>query len=132
HSAVPASGGTLTLGGVVDLAAADPLFQLPGSHQVLSNIRLSPQLSRELLSRFNPVFGDVSEINGTTSLSTQNLVLPIGGDLNRAAGSGKLILSQMQIQPRGFLTQLLDLGTLARPAQLTQGFHTVRMSDLDF
>lgn len=132
-SSIPASGGTLNLAGTIDLTTPQPLYRLPGQHQMLQNVRVDTHLSRELLSRFNPVFAEVSEIDGTASLAVQNLVLPLGGEFTEAAGSGRLGLSQMQLRPQGFLNTLLELGSLAKPAAgATRDMYTVRMSDLDF
>ncbi len=110
---IAAAGGTLRLAGEVDLRGEQPVFSLPGSLTLLQDVEISRQFSHEVLSRVNPLFAGLADIDGKVSLVVEGLRLPLGEDLKTAGeGRGRLDLKQMTIRPAGFLASLLTIAGL--------------------
>ncbi len=108
---ISASQGAVTLAGTLDLRGAAPVLRMPGKTRVLGGVRLSPELTRELLSRINPIFMHVASAEGTVQLDVKDLALPFGlAAKAESSGSGRLELIDMKLQPSGFLVELLRLG----------------------
>jgi hypothetical protein len=86
---------------------------------ILENVSLNPKLADYLLSRFNPIFANLSTIEGNVSLQCRDLVLPLDSQyLSQASGAGILDISQLKLEPKGFIMQLLSLGgILYKPVQ---------------
>ena len=107
---VPAGTGKVRLVGAVDLTQDHPSYVLSNPVVLLDNLPVTAQLSRELLSRFNPVFADLTTVSGTVSLSVDDLLLPLDQTIRQSGrGSGHLDLSQLQARPEGLLAELLRL-----------------------
>lgn len=110
-TAIPASGGTLNIGGIVDLTPEVPWLRIPGELRALDNINLNSEIGRELLSYINPLFSEVAGIDGRASLVLTNIDIPLGEPIQRTGtGRGKLDLQNVRLQPGG------TLGTLAQIA----------------
>lgn len=125
---IPAEKGRVRVGGRVDFAPADPLLQLPGRTQLIESVAITTGLRDALLSRLNPIFMFMTRIEGTASLSVEDVELPLGAALKTGgAGQGKLDLTDVRIQPSGLLTELLNLG-----APVTEEMYTVYVGTVDF
>ena len=110
-TAVDAAGGKIRLGGVVDLAPEPPLLSLPGETVVLENVPVNREVAEQVLSRFNPIFGQLVSAEGRVTMSVRDLSLPLGQEIKKSgSAAGRLDLSGMKVQPGGLLTTLLDLG----------------------
>jgi hypothetical protein len=114
---VNAGTGTLEIGGIVDLRSTPPVYRLPGRTRVLDRLTITPALTRDLLARFNPIFAELTEIDGEISLDVADLELPLDESIKRTGGggSGHLDLSDLEVRPRGVLGQLVRLAMLAPP-----------------
>ncbi|MCB9867618.1 MAG: hypothetical protein H6816_13415 [Phycisphaerales bacterium] len=124
---IPAASGTVRVGGSIDLNPTPPLLRMPGQTAVLEGVKVTPELARQLLTRFNPIFGHATELRGTVDLVVRDLELPLGkGITSGGSGGGTLTLDQFQIAPGGILAELLSLGKLAR------GMYVVDVSGLVF
>jgi len=113
QTAIAVSEGRVNLRGDIDLTGADPVLRVPGQWNALENVAVTREMGTELLSHINPIFGFMSRLEGKINLHSNDLVLPLGGtDKSVGAGKGMLDLRQMQMQPGGFLGELLELGGL--------------------
>jgi hypothetical protein len=114
--AIPASGGSLNLSGIVDLSGKTATFRLPGKTQLIENVRITPDVGRMLLSRINPIFAQVATLEGELSLSLTDLDLPLGSQILKAgSGSGHLDITNLNLKPDGILAKLIQLsGVLVR------------------
>ena len=127
-SAISAAGGQVRLGGEVDFRPDTPMLKLGRQLQILENVRITPELGRELLSRVNPVFGSMTSVEGTVSLMTEDIQLPLGEEIKTSgSGKGSLDLQNLKIQPSGFLMMLLELGGLTGGDN-----YAVKVSGVDF
>ncbi len=123
-----AVGGNVQLGGDVLFGPQGPELRLPNNLQLLSGIEVTPQLGEQLLSRFNPVFGNATQMAGRLDLTVQTLSLPLGEAMYEGgSGQGRLDLHNFRITPSAFLVTLLELGGLGQP-----DMYSVDVSGTDF
>ena len=108
---IPAAGGKVNLGAVIDFQPQEPTLKMAGKTQLLENVAVTKELATQLLSRINPIFLQVAKIEGRINLGVQDVLAPLGQSIKqRGAGKGRLDLSQLKMQPGGFLAELLSLG----------------------
>jgi hypothetical protein len=70
-------------------------------------------LARQLLSRVNPIFGNVTQAEGSASLEAQDVELPLSDAIKRqGAGRGRLDLRDLRIKPAGLFSEVIALGGL--------------------
>lgn len=113
QTAIAVSEGRVNLRGDLDLTGADPVLRVPGQWNALENVAVTREMGTELLSHINPIFGFMSRLEGKINLHATDLVMPLGStDKSVGAGKGMLDLRQMQMQPGGFLGEMLELGGL--------------------
>ena len=125
---IPASGGTVRLGGEVDLGGPQPVLTLPGRLAVLERVPITKEFGRQVLSRINPIFAQVASIEGAVSLDVDGVRLPLGDALKTAGqGRGHLDLSSVRMQPAGILGKLLETGGVAKGESVL-----VKVNGVDF
>ncbi len=106
-----ASGGTARLGGVLDLTGRTPTYRLTGPRNVLEDVQITREIGRDLLSRFNPVFAQITSIEGSVTLEVADVDVPLGEMLTRKArGRGTLDLRRLKVRPEGILRLILQFG----------------------
>jgi hypothetical protein len=111
-AAIPANEGTLRLGGRVDLS--EPMvYSLAGKQAVLEDVQITPEMAQLLLSRINPIFSNVTAIDGSVSLTTEDLAVPLAAASDKGSGQGRLDLADLRMKPSGLLSRLLQLGGVA-------------------
>lgn len=107
---IPVAGGKLRLAGDVDLTASPPVVRMDGVHPVLSDARVTPELSRQVLSRINPIFYDLAAASGVVNVSLRDVRVPLDANATRAAsGSGRIEAADMTLAPAGLLAELLTI-----------------------
>ncbi len=108
---IDANGGTIRVGGDVDLRGPTPVYRLAGPQQILEDLEITPEMGQDLLTRFNPIFAEISDIEGRVSLQTEDLELPLDKAIIKTSGSGSghLDLRDMKLRPSGLLPKLLSL-----------------------
>jgi len=125
---VAASGGTLRLGGLVDLTKPTPVYRLAGKTQVMEKLHVDKEFANKVLSRLNPVFASLVSMEGVVGLSLTDVDLPLGEELYTSGqGQGHIDLENLKIQPAGFLASLIELSSLA-----TSDTYEVTINSLDF
>jgi len=108
---IPAESGKARLAGQVDFTGPQPTYILPGRVMLLENLPVTPQISRDLLSRFNPIFAEATSISGEISLLTEDLRLPLSKQIAELGkGRGHLGLEKLKVVPEGILAELLRFG----------------------
>ena len=112
---IPAAGGKLRVGGQVDFAPAEPTFSLQPKTTLVEKVPVNKAVSQALLSYVNPIFMGLSEISGQASLSTQDVLVPLGDSMKtRGAGNGVLDLKGVKMKPGGLTQELLALSPLGK------------------
>jgi hypothetical protein len=124
---VSAQGGTLRLGGAVTLAGDEPVYRLPGRTTVVEDLRVDAEVGRKLLSWVNPIFADLVRLEGTVSLATEDLAIPLAGVAKGGRGRGHFSLGTLQLTPGGLLAAVLALSGVQ-----AGGSRSMEVSDLDF
>ena len=125
---VAGGGGTIRLGGTVDLRQETAHLRLPGRTAVLDGVEINKEVAHEFLSRFNPIFAELVSAEGRISLTTQDLDLPLGPAIKTAgSGGGQLDLRGMKVRPGGLMAALMALGGLREDQA-----HVLEVSSVDF
>ncbi len=125
---IAAQGGQVRLLGDVDFRRDPPVYALRGRHVILDRLRVDRDMSNELLSRFNPIFAEVTDIEGEVSLTVEDLLLPVNEAIKTAgAGRGHLDLREMKVRPAGVLATLLQFANLT-----SEDGTLLRMTGIDF
>lgn len=126
---VPATGGgQVRLGGLVDFRPDDATLLIRDKVGLMENIPVTPALGKYLLSRVNPVFGNMTRAEGSASLMVQGVELPLSEAVKkRGAGRGRLDLNNFRIAPGGFLGEAIALGGLG-----VEELYTVKVEGVDF
>ena len=127
--AIDAGGGKLRLGGKVDFRGPVPVYHHTDETRVFQGIEIDEDVSRKLLSRFNPIFADLAAARGGITLTTRDLYLPLAKDqLDRARGSGRLEFSELEMRAGGLLARILTILGEAAGAEMMPA----RISGVDF
>ena len=106
---IPAATARLTKCG--DRLARGSTLQMPGKTKLLENVPVTKELGAQLLSRINPIFLHVANIEGRVNLGLQDVSVPLGDSIKqRGTAQGRLDLSKMKMQPGGLAAELLALG----------------------
>jgi hypothetical protein len=126
---ITAAGGSVNVGGAIDLTGSEPVLKLPPQLAILAGVKVTPQLAEHLLSHFNPIFGKLTRVEGTVDLTARGVELPLGDSLTKGgAGGGRLDLKNFKVQPSAGLMQLLvELGNMG-----TREMYEVEVSGMDF
>ncbi|MBN2210571.1 MAG: hypothetical protein JW709_04170 [Sedimentisphaerales bacterium] len=111
---VTAGQGGMNLGGVVDLTSKPTVVRLAGKRNLLVKLPITPATGDQLLSRFNPIFANLTRLQGSINLDTVDLVIPLSKEYAAVAGgSGSLDLREIMMQPGGLLAELLPMDKFA-------------------
>lgn len=117
---IPAGGGQLNVTADVDLEPDTPVLRIPGTVDLAKGVRIDREMSRQLLSRANPIFARLASAEGTVSLRTEEVVMPLGqAALTGGSGRGRLDLSGLRVQPEGLLQLVLRLAGVTRQGPIS-------------
>lgn len=128
---VPANGGTLGLGGLIDMSNKDdPRLIIRDHLDVMDHVGLNAQVGHDILSMALPLLANVSELDGTVSLWVEGVNLPLNGQriLKEGTGRGHLDFSSVRLRPTGPMAQLMKLTGLSSDAF----YDNVKFSPVDF
>jgi hypothetical protein len=128
---VPANGGTLGLGGLIDLSNTnDPRLIIRDHLDVMDHVGLNAQVGHDILSMALPLLANMSELDGTVSLWVEGVNLPLNGQriLREGTGRGHLDFSSVKLRPTGPMAQLMKLTGLSSDAF----YDNVKFSPVDF
>ena len=127
-AAIPANGGALRLGGLVDMRGKEPMLKIPGKLDMLENVSLNAELGREILSRVLPLLAQTNKLEGKVSLYVRDVAVPLGEQIKKTGeGSGRMDLSGVRLSPSGETARLFEL--LGLPANKP---YPVKASPVDF
>jgi hypothetical protein len=125
---IPVSGGKMHVGGTVDMSSETPYYRLPGDVTVMDELQINRKFGKVFLSFINPVFAQVASLEGTVSLKTKDIDLPLGEEIQKSgSGSGHLDISNLKLKPTGILGMLMEFGGIT-----DENSHNVKFSGVDF
>lgn len=98
---IPASEGTLNLGGFVDFTGDEAVFHLPGSMKLVDQVQINPEVGEKLLSRINPIFSRLAGLDGELTITLKDIALPLGDSIKTTGrGSGSLDLRNLRMNTK--------------------------------
>lgn len=119
---IPASGGSINLGATIDMTTKTPTLHMPGQTRLLDNINLNGQIGRQLLSYVNPLFSDVTGMEGKVSMVLQDIEVPLGEAIKQTGtGHGQLFMENVRVAPTGAFGALAKIAMSAQPGQGGRG-----------
>lgn len=126
---IPAvGGGKVRLGATVDFQREDATLLIPEKVHVMEDIPVTPELGKYLLSRVNPIFGQMTKSEGFASLILQGIDVPLSEKIKqRGVGQGRLDLRDLKIAPGGMMADLIQLGGLGK-----EEMYTIQVEGVDF
>ncbi len=101
--------GMIRLAGEVDLQdPCNPVLRIDRRLQMIDNVQVKPEVTDQMLTRFNPTFADLTLTEGSLFFNVENLEVPLGkGKLKEGTGIARLNIPQIRAKPTGILSQLL-------------------------
>jgi hypothetical protein len=119
---IPASGGTVSIGGTVDLTQKEPQLRIPGQLQLMQDINLNSDIGKQLLSYVNPLFSHVAGMDGRVSMVVQDIDLPLGETIKQAgSGRGQLFMQSVRVEPSGIFGVLVRIAGASQAGRGGQG-----------
>jgi hypothetical protein len=107
------NSGALKLPGKLDASQATPEFTLPPNTAILAGAQLTPAMADEAISKAIPLFKGCTSTEGSISLDSKNLDVPLGADaLQKAAFEGSLSFKGVQMSATGQLQSILSVLSL--------------------
>jgi hypothetical protein len=98
------------------------------SFQALEGLAITRELGHEFLSRVNPIFAELTDVEGRVSVELGDLYLPLGDEIKRSStGRGRLDLRELKVRPKGILAALVQLG-----GRQSEGQFRVKAQSVDF
>ena len=102
---------------------------MPGHVRMLDNFVINKDVGKYILSRINPMLGQVTQMPGRINVETDDISLPLGPEI-KTSGHGRVMvdLSNLQVEPAGPLGDLLYLTGLARAGQYVMSVQKTTVS----
>jgi len=108
------NGGALKLPMKVDASKPTPEFTLPPNTAILTDAKITPAMADEALAKAVPIFKGCTVADGSISLDSQSLDVPLGADaIQTAAFEGGLSFKGVRMSSAGQLQSILSAVGLA-------------------
>ncbi len=108
------NGGALKLPIKVDASKPTPEFTLPPNTAILTEAKITPAMADEALSKALPIFKGCTAADGSISVDSTSLDVPLGADaLQKAAFEGALSFKGVRMSAAGQLESILSALSLA-------------------
>jgi len=120
--------GQFNFAGQADFRQEPALFKTAKPMQLMKDIKINDQTTKELLRYLNPIFADAVNVSGIANFSCEQLTIPLSarGPSDSAAAKkqteivGTISIDQLRLQASELLGQILTVvGTSARGADIT-------------
>lgn len=130
---IPTAGdGLLRIPLELDISGDAPVLRLREPADIVEAATVAEQTGTQLLSRFNPIFGELGGLDGQLTLRLDALELPLSEpEIRTGTGRGRLDLSRLNVRPAGMLTQILTLTGLSADRQRSMSVGTVDFTIAD-
>ncbi|MGC9453650.1 MAG: hypothetical protein ACP5HU_02190 [Phycisphaerae bacterium] len=116
----------------LDLRGEAPVLRLREPADIVESATVTEQTGTQLLSRFNPIFGQLGGLDGQLTLHLDALELPLTEpEIRTGTGRGRLDMSQLNVRPAGILSQILTLAGLSGDRQQSMNVGTVNFTIAD-
>ncbi len=113
---IPLSQGTVNLSPRIELRGEPTLVIVNGT--ILESIALTPEVCRDWMKYIAPVLAEATQAQGTFSLATEGVQLPLLSP-ERGTARGKLVIDSASVLPGPLGQQLVGLANSVK--QMTEG-----------
>ena len=108
------NGGALKLPARVDASKPTPELTLPPNTAILADAKITPAMADEALSKALPIFKGCTAADGSISLDSQSLDVPLGADaMQKATFEGAMSFKGVRMSSAGQLQSILSAVNLA-------------------
>jgi hypothetical protein len=113
--------GLFNFAGLVDFKQKPAQLKMAEPLQLMKNIKINDQTTKQLLMYLNPIFADAVNASGIASFSCEQLTIPLDAAAkNQAEVVGTVSIDQLRLQASGLLSTIFSAGgTSARGAVIT-------------
>ncbi|MCP4611851.1 MAG: hypothetical protein GY845_24375 [Planctomycetes bacterium] len=113
--------GLFNFAGQVDFNQKPAQLKMAKPLQLMKNIKINDQTTKQLLMYLNPIFADAVNASGIASFSCEQLTIPLdAAEKNQAEVVGTVSIDQLRLQASGLLSTIFSAGgSSARDAVIT-------------
>jgi hypothetical protein len=108
--AAPVNQGQLRFGCQADFKKQPPLFEITEPMQVLQNVNINDQTTKQLLTYLSPIFANAANISGIANLSCSKLAIPLNASAkDKAEIVGNVSINQLRLQSSDLIGQIISI-----------------------
>ena len=113
--------GQFNFAGQTDFRQKPAQFKIAKPMQLMKNIKINDQTTKNLLRYLNPIFADAVNVSGIANFSCEQLTIPLSAAAkNQTEVVGTISMDKVRLQASDLLGQILTAtGTSARGADIT-------------
>lgn len=113
--------GQFNFAGQTDFRQKPAQFKIAKPMQLMKNIKINDQTTKNLLRYLNPIFADAVNVSGIANFSCEQLIIPFSAAAkNQTEVVGTISMDKVRLQASDLLGQILTAaGTSARGADIT-------------
>ena len=113
--------GQFNFAGQTDFRQKPAQFKIAKPMQLMKNIKINDQTTKNLLRYLNPIFADAVNVSGIANFSCEQLIIPLSAAAQKQTEVvGTISMDQVRLQASDLLGQILSgAGTSARGAVIT-------------
>ncbi len=113
--------GQFNFAGQTDFRQKPAQFKIAKPMQLMKNIKINDQTTKNLLRYLNPIFADAVNVSGIANFSCEQLIIPFSAVAkNQTEVVGTISMDKVRLQASDLLGQILTAtGTSARGADIT-------------
>ena len=113
--------GQFNFAGQTDFRQKPAQFKIAEPMQLMKDIKINDQTTKELLRYLNPIFADAVNVSGIANFSCEQLTIPLSAAAKKQTEVvGTISIDQLRLQASDLLSQIFSVvGTSARGADIT-------------
>jgi hypothetical protein len=113
--------GQFNFAGQADFRQKPTQFKIAKPMQLMKNIKINDQTTKNLLRYLNPIFADAVNVSGIANFSCEQLIIPFSAAAKKQTEVvGTISMDKVRLQASDLLGQILTAaGTSARGADIT-------------
>jgi hypothetical protein len=113
--------GQFNFAGQADFKQKPALFKIAEPTQIMKDIKINDQTTKQLLRYVNPIFADAVNVSGIANFRCEQLIIPFSAAAKKQTEVvGTISMDQVRLQASDLLGQILSgAGTSARGAVIT-------------
>lgn len=106
----PVNNGKLNLAGGVNFKEKPMLLNMPGPMQIIENVNINDETSRQMLMYLNPIFADAVNVRGVADFHCEKLSIPLAGATrNDLVVAGTVGIERMRLEASDLLGQIVSV-----------------------